>query len=417
MMHILVGAHCSSFPRRRESSDFAFVNDDRNRLPRKALPCWTKRILQLLCVIGIFFAPLAVRVQAAAPVAANSQREAIIDIGTHAGAAYRIDIPANWNRRLIVYYHGYEIMPVAFDAREPVSPMFEPMLKRGYAVIQSAYSAAGWAVEQGYADSERLRRYFVARYGAPKQSFVMGMSMGGTLTAMTIENMPKVYSGALSLCGAIEPTDRFMQRDFALRAAFDYYFPHVLGALVPVPADYLPDENIERKIAAAFAANPRATQSLLRLYGAADTRNFAPVIADITYEVLEMQRRTHGNPFGNADLIYTGTDDDFALNAGVRRYRAEERARTYMSRWYTPSGKLLRPLLALHDSGDPLVPASSAFEYALIAQRAGHGDDFVQQFVNREGHCVFTPAEIGRAFDELVDWVNAGKRPASGKLN
>ena len=95
---------------------------------------------------------------------------------------------------------------------------------------------------------------------------------------------------------------------------------------------------------------------------------------------------------------------------------AEPAALAYMTRWYTPSGKLLRPMLALHDTGDPLVPASSAFEYALIAQRAGHGDNFVQQYVNREGHCVFTPNEIGRAFDELVDWVHNGKRPARGKL-
>jgi pimeloyl-ACP methyl ester carboxylesterase len=357
---------------------------------------------------------LAVIVSSAA---GRAEEKATTDIGTHAGAAYRIDIPANWNRSLIVYYHGYSITPIVFEAREPVSPMFDPLLKRGYAVIQSAYSAEGWAVEQGYADSERLRRYFVVKHGAPKQSFVMGMSMGGALTAMTIETMPQVYNGALSLCGAIEPSDRFMQRDFALRAAFDYYFPNVFGALVPVPTDYLPDEKSERKIATALSANPAAEQSLLRLYGAADAQSLVPVIGFITYEVMEMQQRTHGNPFGNADFIYTGTADDFALNDGVRRYRAEPRAQATMSRWYAPSGKLLRPLLALHDSGDPLVPASSAFEYALIAQRAGHGDNFVQQFINREGHCVFTPDEIGRAFDELVDWVRTGKRPDSGKLH
>jgi hypothetical protein len=29
---------------------------------------------------------------------------------------------------------------------------------------------------------------------------------------------------------------------------------------------------------------------------------------------------------------------------------------------------------------------------------------------------VFTPQEIGRAFYEMVDWVQAGKRPPSGPL-
>ena len=88
-----------------------------------------------------------------------------------------------------------------------------------------------------------------------------------------------------------------------------------------------------------------------------------------------------------------------------------------MARFYTPTGKLTRPLLALHDTGDPLVPASTAYEYALQAQRAGHGDNFVQKFVNKQGHCVFTPDEIDRAFGELLDWVHAGRRPASGRLD
>jgi hypothetical protein len=87
-----------------------------------------------------------------------------------------------------------------------------------------------------------------------------------------------------------------------------------------------------------------------------------------------------------------------------------------MAHFYTPTGKLTRPLLALHDTGDPLVPASTAFEYALATQRAGHGDNFVQQFVNKEGHCVFTPDEIDRAFGELLDWVHDGHRPVSGRL-
>jgi pimeloyl-ACP methyl ester carboxylesterase len=370
------------------------------------------------CILSLaaFAAPPA-RVATPVPAAPTETAAPVTDIGSHAGADYRIDIPAHWNHNLIVFYHGYATSPITFSAQEPISPMFTPMLRQGYAVAQSAYSVTGWAVEQGYADSERLREYFVAKYGRPKQTFVMGMSMGGTLTALTIESTAQTYVGALSLCGAIEPTDRMMQRDFALRAAFDYYFPEVLDSLVPVPADYVPSVAVEMKIARAFAANPGAVQSLLRLYGTATERSLAPVIAFITYDIKEMQQRAHGNPYGNADLIYTGTEDDFALNDGVRRYVEQAQARAYMARWYTPSGKLLRPFLALHDTGDPLVSASSAFEYALIAQRAGHGDNFVQQYVNHEGHCVFTPQEIGRAFDELVDWVGNGKRPQPGKLH
>ncbi len=339
------------------------------------------------------------------------------EFGMRAGASFRIDIPANWNHELVVYYHGYTATPVTFAKGETLSPMFDPVLARGYALLQSGYSATGWAIEQGYAETETLRQQFVAAHGKPKRSYVMGMSMGGALTALTIEQRQEVYNGALSLCGAIEPSNRFMQRDFALRAAFDYYFPGLLAPLLPMRADYQLDDRVEAQIERALAGNPNATRALLGLYGAADAKNLGPVIGFIGYEVNEMQLRTHGNPFSNADMIYVGSGEDFALNNGVKRYRADAMAAGYLARWYTPSGKLVRPMLELHDTGDPLVPASTAFEYALIAQRAGHGDNFVQQYVNREGHCAFTPDEIGHAFDELVDWVRNGKRPESGRLN
>lgn len=337
-------------------------------------------------------------------------------VGKLLGVEYRIDIPPHWNHRLIVYYHGYEIDPIHFHAGERISPMFDTMLKHGYAIVQSAYSKTGWAVKPAYAETEALRRFFVAHYGKPGKTFVMGMSMGGALTALTIERRPNIYAGALSICGAIAPTDSFLQHDFALRAAFDYYFPGMLGPLVPVPADFRPNADVVGRIAAALKSHPKALHALLGFYGGAEADNLAPIIADATYHTKQMQQQLHANPFGNADLVYTGTGDDYALNDGVKRYRGSPKAQVALAKWYTPSGELLRPMLELHDTGDPLVRASTTFEYALYAQRAGHGDNFVQQYVNREGHCVLKPAEIGAAFDELTDWVDNHKRPIAGKL-
>ena len=358
---------------------------------------------------------LAVQVSARSPRPHGDglAAHAVQDIGSVSHASYRIDIPEKWNRELVVYYHGYSVTPVVFHTGEAISPMFQPLLDAGYAVVQSGYSATGWAVEQGFADTETLRRHFVAKYGTPSRNYVMGMSMGGTLTVLTIESRPDVYAGALSLCGALEPSDRLMQRDLALRAAFDFYFPDALGSLAPAAQVTDADEHC---IAAALAAKPQAAQALLRWYGAADAVNLPGVIAFVGDEIGELQRRAHGMPVGNADLIYVGSGDDAALNAGVKRYRADAKAAQYLARWYTPAGTLAKPLLALHDSGDPLVPANSANEYALAATRAGHGDNFVQQYVVREGHCVFTPGEIGQAFEELVRWTRRGERPEPGEL-
>lgn len=337
-------------------------------------------------------------------------------IGTLQGASYRIDIPAHWNHRLVVFYHGTSDTPVVFSSKGAVSPMFDPILGQGYAVIQSGYSEGGWAIDAAASDTERLRKDFVHRYGQPVQTLAMGMSMGGTLTVRTIERHPDVYAGALSLCGAIEPSDHLMARDFALRAAFDYYFPNLLGPLAPVPASYRGDDATTMKIAAALRSNPKARDALLRWYRAADADNLAPVIADIGNDMRDLQQRTHGNPVGNADLIYVGSGDDEALNDGVHRYRADATAATWLAKRYTPTGQLRRPMLALHDTADPLVPAYSTFDYALAVQRAGHADNFVQQYVHHEGHCVFTPEQIGTAFRELTDWVDAGKRPQAGRL-
>lgn len=347
---------------------------------------------------------------------AKTPTDAVHATGTLQGASYRIDVPAQWNHKLVVFYHGTSNAPVVFASQDPPSPMFDPLFARGYAVIQSGYSEGGWAIDAAAVDTERLRKAFVRRFGQPTQNIVMGMSMGGTLIAHAMDTQPDVYAGALSLCGALEPSDRLMSRDFAMRAAFDYYFPGLLGRLVPVSADYHGDAATTAKIATALQANPKARAALLHWYRAADTNNLAPVIASIGDEMRDLQQRTHGNPVGNADLIYVGSGDDDALNDGVHRYRADAAAAAWLAARYTPNGKLLHPLLELHDVGDPLVPAYSTFDYALTVQRAGHADHYVQQYVHHEGHCVFTPAQIGTAFRELTDWIDAGTRPRAGKL-
>jgi hypothetical protein len=47
-------------------------------------------------------------------------------------------------------------------------------------------------------------------------------------------------------------------------------------------------------------------------------------------------------------------------------------------------------------------------------QAAGAEQNFVQQVVDREGHCDFTQEQIGDAFDEMVRWAKGGPRPTPG---
>ncbi len=343
----------------------------------------------------------------------------LTEVGLLDGAAYRIDIPPGWNHSLVVFYHGYARQPVSFHIAEHLGPQQQPFLDRHYAIVQSAYSQPGWALPQAFPETETLRRYFVKKYGSPRESYVVGRSMGGELVSITLELNPRPYLGGLDLCGSVGPAFESFERRFALRAAFDYYFPGVMPALVPVPANYEDNIGDYDKVLAALRTNPAAAAHMRNLAGLHNDLDLAHDIAYWTFIIGDMQRRGGGNPFDNRNYIYTGASptsslSDVELNANVKRYAAVPQAREYLMRHYTPTGDLGRPMLALHTIYDPVVPPTTLELYDHEVQAAGAGPNLVQQIVNREGHCNFTQDEMGEAFDDMVRWVHGGPRPAPG---
>ncbi len=342
------------------------------------------------------------------------------EVGVLGRAEYRIDVPDNWNRGLVVFYHGYSESPFRFRLDGSIGSQAEPMLKRGYAIIQSGYSESGWALQAGYVDTEALRKYFVKKYGAPRETYAAGGSMGGALTMITMELNNKIYTAGLDLCGAVGPSYVHLNRRFAIRAAFDYYFPGLMPPLDPVPVSFEESEPLRQRVLAALKAKPDAALAMRELTNLHSDVEVARAIGYFTYVIGDMQRKAGGNPFDNRNYIYTGTSvntpTDYALNDGVRRYAPDPKARDYLMAHYWPSGRLTRPMLALHTTYDPLIPASTLSLYASEVAHAGFADNLVQQYVHREGHCTFTPEEVGRAFDELVVWAHTGKAPQAGLL-
>jgi len=321
-----------------------------------------------------------------------------------------------------VYYHGYATQGVQFHAAEKLGPRQQPFFQRHYAIVQSAYSQGGWAVQQAYPETEALRKYFVKTYGIPRETFVAGDSMGGALTMITMELNPKPYNGALDLCGAVGPTFESFERRFAMRAAFDYYFPGLMGPLVPVPENYEATQAVRDKISEALKAHPDSATELRELLGLHTDLGVADDISYYTFVIGDLQRRAGGNPFDNRNYLYSGTSNtssqsDYALNDGVRRYAAETRAKDYLYAHYTPTGRLTKPMLALHTLYDPKVAPSSLALYDHIVQLAGFEQNYVQQYVHREGHCAFSQEEEGHAFDELLEWTRHGVRPLPGALD
>ncbi len=343
------------------------------------------------------------------------------EVGLLDGAAYRIDIPLHWNHSLVVFYHGYALQPVTFHIAARLTGQQLPFFERNYAVIQSAFSRTGWALQQAYPETDALRRYFVKKYGQPNETYVAGGSMGGQLVAVTLELNPKPYLGGLDLCGSVGPTYVNFDHRFAMRAAFDYYFPGVMPPLVPVPETFEDTIADRDKVWDALRANPDAATAMRNLTGLHTDANLAHDIAYWTFIVKDLQERAGGNPFDNSNFVYTGTDpgskgDDFEVNARVKRYTASPQARAYLMRHYTPTGRLGRPMLALHTIYDPIVQLTQLELYQDEVQAAGAEQNFVQQVVDREGHCDFTQDEIGDAFDQMVRWAKGGPRPTPGTI-
>ncbi len=343
------------------------------------------------------------------------------EVGLLDGAAYRIDVPADWNHSLVVFYHGYSENPVAFHIAERLLPQTLPLFQRHYAVVQSGYSQTGWALQQAFPETEQLRKYFVKTYGQPRETYVSGVSMGGALVMVTLELNPKPYLGGLDLCGTVGPSYESFQRRFAWRAAFDVYFPNVLPQLVPSPPNFTESTALREKVLDALHANPTAATEIRGLTGLHTDAEVARDMVYFTYVLADMEKRAGGNPFDNRNYLYTGTNpstsaSDYVLNDSVRRYAAAPRAREYLIRHYTPNGHLGKPMLALHTLYDPLIPGTTLALYGHQVEMAGFGQNLIQQYVHHDGHCTFSSDEVGRAFDELVQWTHGGQPPSAGLL-
>lgn len=338
-----------------------------------------------------------------------------VETGTLGRASYRIDIPKNFNGQLVMYCHGYG-GATRFDKDTAPTPLMNAFLEAGYALAQSGYSAAGWAVKEGLEDTETLRKYFANKYGKPKRTWVMGHSMGGTITIATIESYPDAYDGALQMCGPTGPSlTMFQRRLFDMLVVYDYYFPGLLGSPAQPGDTVRQDPEFLLQIQKEAQMYPDRLAGFQKWSGLSSEVEVSQVVGFFALIQKELVTRAGGNAFDNRNRIYQGSSDDAALNRGVKRYAADAQAVEYLRKYYTPKGDLKKPVLSLHTTYDPLVPAWAANDYGDLAVLRGNGDLYVQRFVPKSGHCTFTPQETLHAFQDLVAWKESGKRPEAGE--
>jgi pimeloyl-ACP methyl ester carboxylesterase len=378
--------------------------------------------------------------------AATAAPAPILDASTLNGVPYRIEIPANWNGTLALYSHGY-VAPgsanPASDAGDPFTRLY--LLSQGYALAGSAYRTTGWAVQDALIDQVVLLDYFTAHYGAPKRTIAWGHSLGGMITAGLIQQHPRRFSGALPMCGVLAGSVGVWNT--ALDAAFAFKMlvaPDSTLQLVHItdPAANLRQAEI---LLAAAQSTPQGRARIALMSAVGDvpgwfdplspepaTNDYAGrevnqaqwhALVDFSFAFAfraEMEVRAGGNPSWNTGVDYRrqlrqsinrdevealyaaaglSLDDDLETLARAPRVAAQPDAVAYLTRNIVYNGEVDVPVLTMHTTGDGLVLNQDEQAYARIFDERSL---LRQTFVNRAGHCTFTPAETVAAFNALV---------------
>lgn len=318
--------------------------------------------------------------------------------GTLHGAAYRIDIPVDWNGDLVMLMHGYQ--PVGAPRTTPMSaaeatPIF---LKQGYAVAQSQYASQGWAVGDAIVDNERLRQHFIHEMGRPAHTWIYGFSLGGLETVASIERYRHAYAGALVMCGASVSTPELLSRGVVTPlVAFDTLIPGVLPKLDAADSPpFIPPD----VFAKALQAHPK--QAALLEKRLQETPETLPTLSLYYMLLREFEQRAGGMPVDNRRTVYHGFGDDAAFNRQVHRYAGSPAAIAYAQRNVTLTGRIDVPLVMQWNAFDPTIPSRLHPVYPDQVRAAGNGKLLTVLAPVGQGHCDFTDEQIIAAFKVLV---------------
>lgn len=343
-------------------------------------------------------------------------RSSVVDSGKLGDAPYRVDIPANWNGKLVMLLHGYEPKGIPRETPWPQNEDTQVFLADGYAVAQSAYASQGWAVTDAISDNDRLRAYFWRKYGKPRQTYLAGFSLGGYVALASLEQHGKYYNGALSLCGANVPAKRIFGDAYTSLVAFDYFFPHASGlpprGLSDPTSKGLSQVAVMGAVETALKGNEASAQTLVTHLDV--SRAELAGLISLHYLLLDEVRARAGDmPVDNQTTVYSGFGDDTAFNKGVPRYAGDRSAMLYLSGSADLTGKISKPLVLQYNKDDPTVSKRYDLVYPALVKAAGGKTQPLALPSVGEGHCDFSPEQVRAAFKKLTSWSTSGLRPKS----
>lgn len=347
-----------------------------------------------------------------------------IDSGAINGTRYCILFPANWQKKLVMYAHGYEFM--GSSPRQSRNPNFmvrmKPFLDRGFAVAASDYAYQGFALAQGVDDTETLRQYVVKTYGQPDTTFIVGQSMGGGIALATLENFGQPYNGGLPLCPLASRPYLQCRKEFDMYATFNGLFP---GIATPLTTIFDLSKPYQAQNARGMMSRAREIRKAIfakdSLLAIAFANRFDLTIDDLPSSLFfnenvlrDIAQKAGGNPFDNTNTLYSGFPNNLLVNAKAERLPATVDPNKLFGR-YDRTGRIDKPTVAMHTIYDQLIPATYAIvNFENMVHQQGRDAYFTVKYTNGQGHCNFTPAQIGNAFDELRKWAKSGIKPKAG---
>jgi hypothetical protein len=119
--------------------------------------------------------------------------------------------------------------------------------------------------------------------------------------------------------------------------------------------------------------------------------------------------------YAEVKALYTAAgldlNTDLTTLKNAPRITADPAALTYMSDYVIYNGQISIPVLTLHTTNDGLVSVQNEQAYKLVVSEAKDSVFLKQTFVNRPGHCEFSPAETIIALQALESRLSKGKWP------
>jgi len=381
--------------------------------------------------------------------AAQADNARHVEGSTASGAAWVADVPSNWNGTLLLWSRGYAFaLPAADNAARGTR---DALLSQGYALLGSAYSAAGWSLAEAVPDQLATLDAFEHAVSKPRRVLAWGMSMGGLVTTALVEQYPDRIDGGLALCSSIGGAIGMM--NMALDGAFA--FKTLLAPSSSIQVTGIKDDRANASAvnaALAIAQTTAAGRARVALAGVLAgipswTQSNAAQPADTDYESQQAQiaasftmgtflpradqeARAQGNFSWNEAIDYreqlsrsgrkelvaalyakAGLDLDADLQRlnAAPRIAAQPQAVQYMQQHYTPSGRLQSPLLAVQAIGDGLTSPSLQRAYVELARKVSGDSMIAAAWSHRAGHCSFAPDEIFASIKAIDQRVATGK--------